>query len=85
MSQYRLAQDLGNQPCESIIVLPCEIFLFLQVFLKPPIIPPVNGGKLITLPVYGEGRGGVWLRPCCVMDIAEDSLSEGKIFRSNCF
>ena len=43
-------------------------------FFYTPHNPPVNGGKHTTLPVYGEGRGGVivagnwcnhWLRQCC--------------------
>jgi len=29
----------------------------VQLQTSPPLNPPVNGGKL-TLPVYGEGRGG---------------------------
>lgn len=50
-----------------------NFFTTNQVFYTPN-NPPVNGGKHITLPVYGEGRGGVivignwrnhWLRLRC--------------------
>ena len=50
-----------------------NFFTTNQVFYTPH-NPPVNGGKHTTLPVYGEGRGGVivignwcnhWLRLCC--------------------